>query len=85
MYAVDGGRLRAAREAALLSQRELAEAAGITQSTLSRLEMGKQTARGKTVRALAIALKVDSAQLLAREHSDGDQAERRSPSEEPHR
>jgi transcriptional regulator with XRE-family HTH domain len=66
MYEIDGERLREAREAVFLSQRELAEAAGLTQSTVSRLELGRQSAQAATVRKLATALGIDAAALVAR-------------------
>jgi len=74
MYAIDGEALRRLRRAALLSQRELAEKAGIMQSTVSRLEVGKQSAYAPTVRALSKALGVDASAFLEKEH--GDQRER---------
>ena len=52
-------RLRQARQAKGLSQRKLADAAGITQVALSHLETGRSSPRLTTARALAAALKVD--------------------------
>jgi transcriptional regulator with XRE-family HTH domain len=72
MFEIDGERLRAAREAAFLSQRELSEAAGLTQSTVSRLEMGKQQAQGATVRKLAQALGVEAASLVVQDVRTGE-------------
>jgi excisionase family DNA binding protein len=54
-----GTRLRALREAAGLSQLELAAASGLRHETLSRLELRRQGASAETVRALARALCVD--------------------------
>jgi transcriptional regulator with XRE-family HTH domain len=84
MFEVDGSALRELRERALLSQRELAEIAGLTQSTLSRLERGKQSARGKTVRDLARALDVEPHRILVQGQNSGGQVETRPPREEPH-
>jgi transcriptional regulator with XRE-family HTH domain len=50
--------LRALRQDRALSQRDLAQLAGVTQSTINRLEVGHQTAYPVTVRKLAKALGV---------------------------
>jgi DNA-binding XRE family transcriptional regulator len=50
--------LRELREAKLLSQDDLAKLAGISPSTLNRIEKGLQAARWVTRRKLAKALKV---------------------------
>ena len=55
--------LRALRERAALSQRELAQRAGTTQTTISRLEQGYD-ARPTTTRRLARALRVQPADLM---------------------
>jgi len=47
-----------------LTQRELAERAGLTQATLSKLESGRQLARPTTLRKLARALKIRIPDLL---------------------
>jgi transcriptional regulator with XRE-family HTH domain len=52
-------RLTQLREAAQLSQYELAKRAGVTRQTLSRLEMGDSVPNWPTVQALARALGVD--------------------------
>lgn len=53
-------RLRTLREAAGLTQAELAEASGVGQSAISLIEAGKRPAPGwDTVVKLAKALKVD--------------------------
>jgi transcriptional regulator with XRE-family HTH domain len=52
-------RLQSLREAAGLSQYELAKKAGVTRQTLSRLEMGESAPTWPTVQLLAIALGVD--------------------------
>jgi transcriptional regulator with XRE-family HTH domain len=46
-----------------MTQRELADAAGLTASTVNRIEQGLRTARISTVRKLAAALQVDAAHL----------------------
>jgi transcriptional regulator with XRE-family HTH domain len=54
-----GGRLRELREAAGLTQPQLAERVGISTRQVSRLETGEQVATWPTVLALAKALGVD--------------------------
>jgi len=58
-------RLRAARNLAFLTQRELAAKAGLTQATIARLESGRQAARPTTARRLAEALYVEPRELIA--------------------
>jgi excisionase family DNA binding protein len=53
-----GTRLRALREAARLSQLQLAAASGLTHEAISRLEAGRKAPHGETVRVLAHALGV---------------------------
>jgi transcriptional regulator with XRE-family HTH domain len=57
--------LRPLREAAFLTQVELAEKVDLSPSTVNRLEMGRHKARIATVRKLAAALGVEPAALLA--------------------
>lgn len=57
-------RLRAVRERAALTQRELALKAGITPVQISRLERGEDAPRPPTVRKLAEALGVAPADLM---------------------
>jgi len=57
-------RLRAYRERKALTQRELAEAAGLTRPNIARLEAGRQAAIPGTVRKLALALGVEPADLM---------------------
>ncbi len=59
--------LRACRERALLTQAELAEQAGVSEVTISRLENGHYEARFSTVRKLAAALGVAPAALMEQE------------------
>ncbi len=63
--------LREVRHRALLTQRELAERAGLTQRTVHLLESGARRARPSTVRRLALALGVDSQELMAAQRDSG--------------
>lgn len=56
--------LRRLRLERLLSQADLAERSGVAESTINRLEQGKEAARFVTVRKLGAALGVDPRQLL---------------------
>jgi len=58
-------RLREARNLAFLTQRELAEKAGMTQATIARLETGQTKARPTTTRRLAQALGIEPKELIA--------------------
>ena len=60
--------LRRARMRKLLTQRELAAKAGVTQATVALLEGGRTKARISTVRKLAAALGIDHCELIG----DGD-------------
>jgi transcriptional regulator with XRE-family HTH domain len=55
---------------AALSQQELAERAGTTQETISRLEHGHHAARGRTLRKLADVLNVEPKELMKGEGVD---------------
>ena len=57
-------RLREYRLAQVLTQAELARAAGISKTTLNQVEQGKHPARISTVRKLAAALGVDPTELV---------------------
>ncbi len=57
--------LRELRTLAFLSQRELAEKAGLTQATIVRLERGQTRARPTTSRRIASALGVQPKELIA--------------------
>ncbi len=61
-----GGRLEATRRRRVLTQAELAQAAGVALITVTRLEnnAGSSSPRPETVRRLAKALDVDPAWLL---------------------
>jgi transcriptional regulator with XRE-family HTH domain len=61
---VDGPKLRRLRRARALSLRDLGERSGIAFDTIDRLELGKQDAQARTVRALAQALNVEPAELM---------------------
>jgi transcriptional regulator with XRE-family HTH domain len=58
------GRLRELRLSRLLTQVELSELAGTTQSTINRIELGIQRPRISTVRKLAEALGVPASALV---------------------
>ncbi len=60
-----GWRLRQAREAAQLTQLELADCSGLTHEAISNLELGRRAPRATTVRALARALGIAPANFLA--------------------
>ena len=56
--------LRPAREAKLLTQQELAAAAGLDRSTVAQLEAGTRNAHLRTIRQLAGVLGVAPQELL---------------------
>ncbi|MDE2101831.1 MAG: helix-turn-helix transcriptional regulator [Patescibacteria group bacterium] len=58
------GRLRQVREAAFMSQYDLAKVSGVARPTITRLELKQQGARMGTIRKLAAALGVKPADLL---------------------
>ncbi len=61
---MDGGKVRAAREQKFLSQRELAEKAGVNHNTVWRIEGGASIeVHPRTIRKIAEALSVDPATL----------------------
>ena len=57
-------RLRTIRERVPLTQRELADLAGINRVTLVRIETGQEEPFPRTIRKLAKALKVNPADLM---------------------
>jgi transcriptional regulator with XRE-family HTH domain len=63
---VDVTKMKVLREEKVLSQRELARIAGLTQMTVWRLENGYRDARPGTIRKLAVALGVEPKELVKR-------------------
>jgi predicted transcriptional regulator len=61
---VDGQKLKAARQRAMVSQEELSWMIGIGRATISNLENEERTAQPRTVRRLAEALGVKPMDLL---------------------
>jgi transcriptional regulator with XRE-family HTH domain len=61
---INGDALRDARERAFLTQQELADKAGMTASTVNRLENELQLARISSVRKLAMALGLHPGDLI---------------------
>ena len=61
---VDGSMLRRLRRERAMSLRDLGERSGIAFDTINRLELGKQDAQPRTLRALAEALGVKPAELI---------------------
>jgi HTH-type transcriptional regulator, competence development regulator len=64
---VDVTKMKALREERVLSQRELASMAGLTQMTVWRIENGYRDARPQTIRKLARVLGVEPKELVKRE------------------
>ncbi|MBA2783733.1 MAG: helix-turn-helix transcriptional regulator [Rubrobacteraceae bacterium] len=64
---IDGEKVRAVRERAFLSKRELAEMAGLDRSTVGRIEDGVTEVYPRTIRMIAEALSVDPASLTPQE------------------
>jgi excisionase family DNA binding protein len=62
-----GMRLRAVREAAGLTQLELAARSGLTHEAISNLEVGRRTPYAETVRKLARALRVEPERFVGHE------------------
>ena len=56
-------KLRAMRLARALSQRDLAERAGVTQKTVLELELGRQEPQLRTIRRIAAALGVEPVEV----------------------
>jgi transcriptional regulator with XRE-family HTH domain len=68
MPRIRGDRLRKVRDMRLLSQRELAERAGLSPTTILKLESGRvDEPHPRTIRKLADALEVDPDELIRRE------------------
>jgi transcriptional regulator with XRE-family HTH domain len=65
---IDGEKVRAAREQGFLSQRELADRAGLNHNTVWRVETsGLTDVHPRTIRKIAEALSVDPASLVPKE------------------
>ena len=65
---IDGDKVRAVREETFLSQRELAEKAGLNHNTVWRIEGGGSVdVHPRTIRKLAEALSVNPASLTPSE------------------
>ena len=60
---VDGNKVRAAREEAFLSKRELAQLAELDRNTIGRIEGGVTEVYPRTIRKIAGALSVEPASL----------------------
>ncbi len=60
-------RLRAVRIAKLMTQKQLADAAGISENTVNRIERQGMPAELRTVQKLAQALGVEPAELMREE------------------
>jgi transcriptional regulator with XRE-family HTH domain len=65
---VDVTKLKALRQERVLSQRDLASMAGLTQMTVWRIENGYRDARPGTIRKLAGALGVEPKELVKEDH-----------------
>ena len=59
-----GEKLKEARTRRLLTQDELAEKAGVSQSTIANIERNNAEPRFRTIRKVAKALEVDPTELL---------------------
>jgi len=80
---IDGRRVKELRRALLLSQRELAQLAGVVTETINRIErQPDRTFRPETVRRLAGVLGVDPHELVV-EESEGINQEEPMVEEEP--
>ena len=64
---IDGQKVRAARERAFLSKRELADEAGLDRSTVGRIEDGEAEVYPRTIHKIANALSVDPASLTPKD------------------
>src|SRR5215216_2263273 len=74
---IDGRRVKELRRALLLSQRELAQLAGVVTETINRIErQPDRTFRPDTVRRLAGVLGVDPHELMVEEKAPEDAAKK---------
>jgi transcriptional regulator with XRE-family HTH domain len=64
---VDAAKLKRLREDQVLSQRELARMAGLTQMTVWRLENGYEQAHHQTIRKIAGVLGLEPRELVKKE------------------
>jgi transcriptional regulator with XRE-family HTH domain len=72
-----GERLRAVRQLRRLTLREVAEAAGVSESFVSQLERGRSSASVATLQRLAAAVGVEISDLFAAEPQSGPRVLRR--------
>lgn len=63
--------LKRLRKLRAMSQDELAEASGVGRATISRLERGKGSAHGRTIRALAETLGIEPSELISEREFPG--------------
>jgi len=63
-YADLGQRVQRARTAARVTQQQLAPAAGLTRSSIANVEAGRQRVPTHVLAAMAVALRVDAADLF---------------------
>lgn len=64
---IDGNKVRAAREKAFLSKRELAISSELDRNTIGRIEAGVVEVYPRTIRKIASALDVDPSSLTPEE------------------
>ena len=64
-------RLREVRERLFVTQKELAQRSGVTESSISRIESGVYKPRISTIRKLAAALGVEPRELVVEEEETG--------------
>lgn len=69
-----GVRLRQVRERLFVTQAELAERAGVTEATISRIENGLHAPRFSTVRRLAAALGVEPREIVGDSNPGNEEA-----------
>jgi DNA-binding XRE family transcriptional regulator len=65
---VDGDKVRELREAKILERQELADLAGVSYTTIYKMEKHGHLPRFGTVRAVAKVLRVKPDEILVREH-----------------
>lgn len=68
LASVDGGKVRELREAKILERQELADLAGVSYTTIYKMEKHGHLPRFSTLRAVAKVLRVKPDELLVREH-----------------